>query len=438
MNELKGTKVGVISLGCCKNQVDSERMLGLLALSGCELVHDPKLCDVIIVNTCGFIDPAKQESIDSILEMAQYKEGKCRVLVATGCLTERYRKELADAIPEIDIMLGVREYDKLPSLLAERLGRETPTQERVFCGSPRILTTPPYSAYLRIADGCDNRCTYCAIPIIRGGLVSEPKEALYREASSLAENGVSELSIVAQDTSGYGRELYGKPRLIELIKMLLQVDGLKRIRLLYTYPDTVTTELLDLMASEEKLCSYLDIPLQHINAQVLRRMNRRGSPEHIKSLLTHLYRNYPDFTLRTTMMVGFPGETDAQFEELMSFIRDYPFDRLGAFAFSAEEGTKAAEMKDQIPEELKAERLDRLMSLQREISRERAQRWMGRELTMLVTGKRGGGYIGRTEREAPDVDGAAIASSARRLKVGEYAKMRVTGCGDYDIEGEIL
>ena len=426
--------VGVVSLGCAKNQVDTERMLGLLRRSGYEFTPDPQEAEVLIVNTCGFIDPAKEESIDTILEMAQYKErGRCRVLVATGCLTERYRQELAKELPEIDILLGVREYEKLPGLLAEKLGAPLP---KLSCGlTDRVLTTPPYRAILRTGDGCNNRCTYCAIPLIRGNLVSESMEELVDEAKRLADGGVTELTVIAQDTSGYGVDRYGRSMLVPLLKELNGIDGLHWVRVLYTYPDTVNEALLDTLAAGEKLIPYLDIPLQHIDDDILQRMHRRGSGAYIRSLLDYLYKNYPDFTLRTTMMVGFPGETDGQFETLLAFLRDYPFDRVGAFAFSPEEGTKAAQMPDQVPEDLKQARLSSLMAQQRPISLERNRRWVGRQTELLIEELTRTHAVGRTPREAPDVDGKVRIPRKSYHAIGDYEPIRLTQAGEYDMKG---
>ena len=429
--------VGVISLGCAKNQVDTERMLGLLRRFGYGFTPDPREAEVLIVNTCGFIDPAKEESIHTILEMAQYKQtGRCRVLVATGCLTERYRQELLAELPEIDILLGVREYEKLPGLLSEKLNLPLP---QLSCGlQDRLLTTPPYRAFLRTGDGCNNRCTYCAIPLIRGNLRSEPMEELVDEAKRLADGGVTELTVIAQDTSGYGVDRYGKSMLVPLLKALNGIDGLHWVRVLYTYPDTVNEALLDTLAQGEKLIPYLDIPLQHIDDDILKRMHRRGSGAYIRRLLDYLYRSYPDFTLRTTMMVGFPGETEAQFQTLLAFLRDYPFDRVGAFAFSPEEGTKAAEMPDQVPDEVKQARLNALMAQQKPISLLRNQRWVGRETELLVEKLTRTHAVGRTPREAPDVDGQVSIPRKSYHAVGGYEPIRLTQAGEYDMKGESL
>ena len=428
-------KVGVISLGCAKNQVDTEHMLGILAAAGYTFTPEPAEADVLIVNTCGFIVPAKEESINAIFEMAQYKAaGTCRALVVTGCLSERYRAELPPEMPEVDIFLGVREYETLPQRLASVL--HIPC--RTLCAPKRLLTTPPYRAYLRVGDGCNNRCTYCAIPLIRGNLVSTPTETLIDEAKRLADGGVTELSVIAQDTSGYGKDLYGQPQLIPLLKELDRIDGLKWVRLLYTYPDTVTPALLDTLAAGEKLVPYLDIPLQHCNDDILKRMNRRGSKAHIQSVLDHLYKHYADFTLRTSLMVGFPGETDAQFEELLTFLRDYPFDRVGTFQFSPEEGTLAEQMPDQIPDEVKQQRYDRLMAQQQGISKARNERWIGRELDLLVEQTGMDGTYGRTLREAPDADGMVCIAPNWRHEPGQYIKIRITKADAYDMVGESL
>ena len=425
--------VGVISLGCAKNQVDTEIMLGYLKAAGYTFTAEPVNADILIVNTCGFITPAKEESIDAIFEMAQYKEtGRCKLLVVTGCLSQRYPKELREEMPEVDLFLGVREYEKLPRLIAEKLSVPCSPVLR----PERLLVTPPYRAYLRIGDGCNNRCAYCAIPLIRGNLASVPMEQLIDEAKALADMGVTELSVIAQDTSGYGRDLYGEPRMIPLLKELNRIDGLRWVRLLYTYPDTVTPALLDTLAEGEKLIPYLDMPLQHCNDDILRRMHRRGSKAHIQGVLDHIRTNYPDFTLRTTMMVGFPGETDAQFEELMQFLRDYPFDRVGTFAFSPEEGTPAAEMPDQIEEDVKEARLNALMEQQQAISAERNERWIGRELTMLVEETGMDGTYGRTMREAPDADGTVCIAPSYRHEPGQYLNIRLTQADPYDMIGE--
>lgn len=427
--------IGVISLGCCKNQVDTERMMGLLRAAGHTFVQRPEEAEVLIVNTCGFIEPAKQESINTILELAAQKQsGRCRLLVATGCLTERYRSELTEALPEIDLLLGIHEYDQLPARIAAALGESAPA---AACGSPRVLTTPPYRAFLRIGDGCNNRCTYCAIPLIRGPLSSEPIESLLDEAKRLADGGVTELTVIAQDTSGYGRDLYGAPRLSELLERLTRIDSLHWVRVLYTYPDTVSPALIDEIRGNDKLVNYLDMPLQHVNDAILRAMNRRGSNAHIRRILEYVAEHAPDFILRTTMMVGFPGETEAQFQELLAFLREYPFDRVGAFAFSPEEGTAAADMPGQVPEEVKQARLDTLMAEQQRISRKRNERRIGETVEVLIEDVTDAGAAGRSYAEAPDVDGQILLPHAS-AQVGTYRRARLTAARNYDMIGELL
>ncbi len=427
------SQIGVISLGCAKNQVDTEHMLAYLKAAGHDFVSDPSEADVLIVNTCGFIEPAKQESINTILEMAEYKKhGRCSVLVATGCLTQRYMDELRNGLPEVDIFLGVHDYAKLPSLLAGALSPVCAP----YAG--RVLTTPPYSAYLRIGDGCSNRCTYCAIPLIRGPLQSVPMEKLVEEAEILADGGVTELNIIAQDTSGYGLDLYGKPMLLPLLDRLSKISGLHWLRVLYTYPDTVTEELLDAFSSNEKILNYLDIPLQHINDGILKAMNRRGNRAHIESVLNHLVPYRSRFTLRTTMMVGFPGETDGQFQELMEFLRNYPFDRVGAFAFSPEENTPAASMNNQVPEDVKEARLDALMTQQRGISARLNKARIGQTVEVLIEGSDETGLFCRSFAEAPDVDGVIHLPYRSGIKAGQYIKVKLLESDDYDMTGGYL
>ncbi|MBA4347969.1 MAG: 30S ribosomal protein S12 methylthiotransferase RimO [Clostridiales bacterium] len=424
--------VGVISLGCSKNQVDTERMLGILTAAGHEITNLPAEADVLIVNTCGFIESAKQESINAILEMAQYKQGgKCARLVVTGCLSERYRDELKNAMPEIDILLGVREYETLPRMLGGK-------SDAPRCGpaSARVLTTPRYSAYLRIADGCNNRCTYCAIPLIRGNLVSEPLEDLVDEAMRLAGNGVTELTLIAQDTSGYGMDRYGKPMLGELLNQLEQIESLRWLRVLYTYPDTVTPELIDRFRAGGKIVPYLDMPLQHTEDEMLRMMHRRGDQAHIKRVLDYVAKTAPEFMLRTTLMVGFPGETDAHFTAMLRFIKDYPFDRVGAFAFSTEDGTAAASLPDQVPDEVKQERLAQLMAAQQPISRVRNERRVGQVVDVLIEGTQDGRSYGRSYAEAPDVDGKIYLERAGNLPAGAYVPARLIRAEAYDMIGE--
>ena len=422
--------VGIVSLGCSKNLVDTERMLGMLQANGFSIVPDAGDADILIVNTCGFIESAKQESIDTILELAAYKEcGRCHTLIVTGCLSERYRKELPEALPEVDLFLGVREYATLIRYLTGA--------EHGVC-APRILATAPYTAYLRVADGCDNRCTYCAIPLIRGPLQSVPMQALVDEARGLVDTGVTELTLIAQDTSGYGKDMYGKPMLLPLMDELVKISGLHWLRVLYTYPDTVTPALISFMAGNEKICNYLDMPLQHGTDRVLQAMNRRGSTGHIKTVLDYIRTHAPDFMLRTTMMVGFPGETDTEFEELLRFLKEYSFDRLGAFAFSPEEDTPAARMGGQVEEHVKAERLDALMRQQQGISKARNAARVGSTVEVLIEGAEAGYTFARSYAEAPDVDGKIRLPHKPHHRAGQYVPVKLCQALPYDLIGEEL
>ncbi|MEL7608434.1 MAG: 30S ribosomal protein S12 methylthiotransferase RimO [Bacillota bacterium] len=426
-------KIGIVSLGCSKNTVDTEQMLGYLSDAGYTLVNDPAEAQVLIVNTCGFIASAKEESIDAILEMAQYKKtGTCEVLVATGCLCERYREELIKELPEVDLFLGVREYETL----VEKLNALTGVSARCCTGSKRMLTTPRYRAFLRIADGCDNRCTYCAIPLIRGARKSVPMEELIAETERLIADGVRELSVIAQDTSGYGVDLYGRPMLKELLERLDALDGIRWIRVLYTYPNTVTPELIDAIYTSRHILHYLDMPIQHIEDGMLRRMNRHGSREDIERVIAYVRRNAPDFILRSTVIVGFPGETGREFEELKRFLSAHPMDRLGAFGYSAEDGTPAANYVGQVDENVKRSRLDTLMRQQQEISLNLNRRRVGSTVEVLVEGKDGSLMMGRSYAEAPDVDGKVFFVPSAEHEPGEFVQVRLTRATPYDMFGE--
>lgn len=433
--------VGVVSLGCAKNRIDTEQMLGLLRAGGWTITADPADAEVIIVNTCGFIDPAKQESIDSILEMAEYKKtGACRLLVATGCLVQRYSGALAEQMPEIDLLMGVSDYPHICDLLDRALHGARPVAcsvSREVFEAPRVLTTAPFSAFVRTGDGCDNRCAYCAIPLIRGAYHSRPYDDIVDECRTLVQNGVHELTLIAQDTSRYGNDFPEKKLLLpSLLRDVHEIDALHWLRVLYCYPDTVNEELLDAMASLPKACAYLDLPLQHINARLLKAMNRRGTPDHIKHQIENCRKH--GIAVRTTMIVGFPGETDAEFEELMDFVRETRFDHLGAFTFSPEEGTVAAEMPDQLPEEVKQERLDRLMLLQQEISADICASRVGETCEVLIEGKRHGKYFGRSRLEAPEIDGKILFAGPEGLRNGQYVSVKITSSSEYDLAGEAV
>ena len=434
-------KVGMISLGCTKNLVDSETALGLFKEAGYTFTEDPAQADILMVNTCGFINPAKEESIDTILEMAQYKQtGRCRLLVVTGCLAQRYEKDLLQEIPEIDLMLGVNQYDQLIPAVERALrgqGRESLCGEKyTFLEHERVLTTPAYTAYTRIGDGCSNRCTYCAIPLIRGPYRSRPLADVLGEVRHFAEQGVKEHILIAQDTTRYGTDWQETSMLPELMDQAARIPGVEWLRVLYAYPDEADDRLLEVMASHDNICKYLDLPIQHINDTLLRRMNRRGTAADIRRILKKA--RDMGFTLRTSLIVGFPGETEEQFQELMDFVEEARFDRMGAFAFSPEENTPAAEMPDQIPEEVKQERLDRLMKLQAQISLENNQARIGTVEKVLVTDARDGLFLGRSQREAPDADGAIVFTAKEAPAVGSFVQVRITGAETYDLKGERL
>ena len=434
-------KVGMISLGCNKNRVDSETALGLLADHGYTFTGDPADADILMVNTCGFIESAKEESIDTIFEMAQYKQtGKCRLLVVTGCLAQRYEEALKQEIPEIDLLMGVNQYKELPAAIERALKGE----KRSYCADDnsyyahdRVLTTPFYTAYTRIGEGCSNRCTFCAIPLIRGAYRSRPEADVLAEIEQLAKQGVREHILVAQDTTRYGTDWQKKSALPELMDKAAQIEGVDWLRVLYCYPDETDAELLDVMARHDNICKYLDLPIQHINDDLLRAMNRRGSSVDIRRGL-RLARER-GFMLRTSIIVGFPGETDEQFEELMDFVAEAEFDRMGAFTFSPEDDTPAALMPNQIPEEIKQERLDRLMKLQAEISLKRNLMRVGTTERVLVTDIGDDGMIlGRSQFEAPDTDGEILFTAAKKPQVGEFVNVRIIKADTYDLMGVMV
>ncbi|MBR3381857.1 MAG: 30S ribosomal protein S12 methylthiotransferase RimO [Clostridia bacterium] len=431
-------KVGMVSLGCSKNRVDSEEILGELALRGGKPVSDPAEAEVIIINTCGFIESAKVDSLDTVFEMVRYKaEGACRLFVVCGCLSERYYDELQEELPEADLIWGVKDHRGLAEAIEQRLTGEISSPA---CCAKRVVTTPSYRAYLRIADGCDNRCTYCAIPLIRGGRVSYPMEQLVDEARSLAEGGVTELTVIAQDTSAYGIDIYGEPKTAELLTELAKIEKLHWIRLLYTYPNTVDEKLIDTINADPKLCNYIDMPIQHINTRLLGAMNRHGSAQHIRDITDYVRKTNPDFILRTTAIVGFPGETDEEFEELMEFFRESPYDRLGAFTYSPEDGTPAALMDGQIPEKLKQKRLDRLMRQQMKISLASNRGRVGREYEALVDEIKNGTALCRSYAEAAEVDGfiRVALPEGSAVSCGDYVRVRVTAAHAYDLDAELI
>ena len=434
-------KVGVVSLGCSKNRVDTELMLGILAQAGYEIVADEAQADILIVNTCGFIEPAKQESIDTILSLAEYKTtGNLKLLVATGCLAQRYEKDLLEAMPEVGLLLGVSQYPTLPEAIEKALGGKRLSycqRDGNILSGERVLTTAPYSAYIRIADGCDNRCTYCAIPLIRGGFRSRSMDGVLEEIRTLAEQGVREHILVAQDTTRFGVDTAGRSLLPELMVKAADIPGVEWLRVLYCYPDEVSEELLEAMNSRPNICKYLDLPLQHADAELLRRMNRRGDIEKVRGLLQKAKEM--GFTLRTTFITGFPGETEEQFAALMRFTEELRFDRLGAFAFSPEEDTPAALMADQVPEALREERLEKLMLRQQEISLERNRQRVGTVERVLVEAIREDGtLVGRSEKEAPETDGVIFVAGEGTEEIGTFISVKITGAEHYDLLGVMI
>ena len=437
----KNTTVGLVSLGCAKNLVDSENLLGMLRDRGYTIVADPAEAEIIFVNTCGFIESAKQESIDTIFEMARYKQtGRLKKLFVTGCLVQRYPEALSEEIPEVDGFMGVADYARLYDMLDEADAGSRPMYmedgDRFFnCG--RVLTTAPFSAYVKISDGCNNRCSYCAIPLIRGNYASRPFDDIVDECRRLAGEGVTELTLIAQDTSRYGCDIGdGHYLLPELLREVSNIDGVHWVRVLYCYPDSTEDRLLDEIANNPKVAPYLDLPLQHINDDLLRAMNRRGSKAWIQSRIAECKKR--GITLRTTMIVGFPGETEEHFEELCSFVKEARFDRLGAFTYSPEEGTKAAVMDHQIDEEVKLRRLDQLMLLQQAVSMELMEQRIGTTCEVLVEGQDEYGWYGRSIHEAPESDGCIHLISEKELVPGEYIQARIVDCDAYDLTAEVL
>ena len=439
-------KILFISLGCDKNLTDSEVMLGLLASQGYEMTDDETEADIIVVNTCCFIHDAKEESIQNILEMAEYKkEGQLKALIVTGCLAERYRQEILDEIPEVDAVLGTTAYDQILNAIDEALsGHQTVLMEELnaipVVKTKRQVTTGGHYAYLKIAEGCDKHCTYCIIPKIRGRFRSVPMERLLKEAEELAEQGVKELILVAQETTLYGKDLYGEKSLHILLKELCKISGLRWIRVMYCYPEEITDELIQVMKEKPKICHYLDLPIQHANDVILKRMGRRTSKQELIEIVQKLRREIPDICLRTTLITGFPGETQEQHEELMDFVDEMEFDRLGVFTYSPEEDTPAAEMPEQIEEEVKVERQAELMELQQEIAFDCAEQMIGREVLVMIEGKVADEnvYVGRTYRDAPGVDGLIFIETGEELLSGDFAKVKVTGAQEYDLIGDLV
>ena len=439
-------KILFISLGCDKNLVDTEVMLGMLASRGYEMTNDEQEADFIVINTCCFIHDAKEESIQNILEMAEYKKnGSAKALIVTGCMAERYRQEILDEIPEVDEVLGTTAYDRILDAVDAALAGQHEVMTADLDALPlpetkRLVTTGGHFAYLKIAEGCDKHCTYCIIPKIRGNFRSVPMERLLKEAQDLAEQGVKELILVAQETTLYGKDLYGEKSLPKLLHELCKISGIRWIRILYCYPEEITDELIQVMKEEPKICHYLDLPIQHANDTILKRMGRRTSKQELIDIVQKLRKEIPDICLRTTLITGFPGETQEQHEEVMEFIDTLEFDRLGAFTYSPEEDTPAATFEDQIDEEVKEDRQADIMELQQEIAFDKAEDMIGREVLVMIEGKVAdeNAYVGRTYRDAPNVDGLIFINTDVELISGDFAKVKVTGALDYDLIGELM
>lgn len=433
-------KVGMISLGCPKNQVDGEIMLEKLNKSGFTVAESIEDSDVMIINTCGFIEDAKREAIETILEVAEYKTaGLISAIVVTGCLAERYQEEILREIPEVDSVIGIGADRDIVKVCQKALvgvrSSFYPDKKYLLLDGERMLSTPSHWAYLKISDGCDNKCSYCAIPGIRGGYIERPMENIIFEAKSLAGKGVKELILVAQDTTKYGLKLYGEYRLPALLKELVKIDGIEWLRLYYCYPDRVTDDLIDVIAKEEKICSYIDIPLQHCNRDILKSMNRSGSYDALKELLLKMKRRIPGLSLRTTFMTGFPGETEAQFEELCRFVKEIKFDKMGCFTFSPEEDTPAFEYENQIDEEVKKRRAEVLMDIQYSIAQSANKSRIGNIYRTVIDEKTESGYIGRSYLDSPEIDSGIIITSEREHNTGEFINVKITDYDGYDLIG---
>ena len=444
-------KLFCVSLGCDKNLVDTEKMLGVAGGLGVSFTDDETEADAILINTCCFIGDAKEESVNTILEMARYKEeGKCRALIVAGCLAQRYKQEIIDEIPEVDAILGTTSYEEIGNVLTRLFGEEKEKkEEHISCfhdlkelpetAKKRVMTTGGHYAFLKIAEGCDKRCSYCIIPYLRGPYRSVPMEQLLAEARELAENGVRELILVAQETTLYGKDLYGEKTLPKLLHELAQIPGIYWIRIQYCYPEEITDELIQAIKTEEKVCHYLDIPIQHASDRILKRMGRRTHKAELKERIGALRREIPDIALRTTFICGFPGETEEDHEELMEFVDEIEFERVGVFTYSAEEDTPAYSYPDQIPEEVKEERRADVMELQQEIAFEHCENMVGKVLDVMIEGKVADepAYVGRTYMDAPNVDGLIFVNADEMLMSGDFVRVKVTGANEYDLIGEV-
>ena len=434
-------KVGFISLGCSKNLIDTEMAIGLFKNNEFEIVNDVEKAEIIVVNTCGFIESAKQEAIDTILEMANYKEtGICKYLVVMGCLVQRYKEELQKAIPEVDLFITIDEYNefwnRISNLLNQKINVNICSQLDYM---DRVVSTGNKTAYLKIAEGCNNKCTYCAIPYIRGKYVSRPMEDIIKEAEELSKKGIEELILIAQDTTRYGEDIYGKYKLSELLNKICEIEGIKWVRFLYAYPEAITEELIKTVKNNDKICNYFDIPIQHISDSVLKRMNRKTTGAKIEKLIKDIKKSIPDVILRTSLIVGFPGETEEDFKKLYDFVKKGYFDKLGVFIYSKEDGTPAARLKEQIHHNTKKKRYNQIMKNAKEISAEKLKSFIGNEYEVLVESKTFDGkcYIARSYMDIPDTDGVVILKNLKDNMNGKFARCKITDVKDYDLIGEI-
>ncbi len=430
-------KVGFVSLGCSKNLVVTEEIIGLFKKHGYKIVDNPEEAEILLINTCGFIESAKDEGISTILDMAEYKDYNCKYLIVTGCLVERYEEELKKELPEVDLFVSIKDYDKLWTKIEDLINGKKDQDKLDYMD--RVLTTGDVMAYLKIAEGCSNYCTYCAIPYIQGKYVSRKYEDIIEEAKLLAKKGIKELVVIAQDTTKYGVDLYGKDRLAELLNDLCKIDGFKWIRFLYSYPETITDELIEVVKNNDKICSYFDLPIQHINNEVLKRMNRKSDTQSIIDLIVKLRKEIPDVILRTTLIVGFPGETEEQFKELCDFVEESKFDRLGAFAYSAEDGTPAAKFKNQVDEKVKESRRNKIMEIQQSISKDNLKNKIGNTYECLIENitEDGEYYIGRTYMDVPSEDGVVYIKFNPEYMINEFVNVKITDSNEYDLFGVI-
>lgn len=438
--------VGFISLGCSKNLVDTEMLIGLFRNNNYKIVNNPEDADIIVINTCGFIEPAKQEAINTILEMAEFKQKKCKYLIVMGCLVQRYKEDLEKLIPEVDLFIKYQEYDTIWNQIQNVIKKDEKNIDKQKSGNcsleftQRIITTGQNFAYLRIAEGCSNRCTYCAIPYIRGKFISRKIEDILEEANQLAKRGYKELIVIAQDTSKYGIDIYGESKLAELLEKLAKIDGVKWIRFLYTYPESITDELIKVVKENDKICKYFDIPIQHISDSVLKRMNRKSNGKSIRNLIEKIRKEIPNVIIRTTVMVGFPGESKENFEELYEFIKWAKFDRMGAFSYSKEDGTPAEKLDNHIHHSTKRARYNKIMMLQQQISDEVMQNQIGKKVEVLIEDESFDGkfYIGRSKNEVPDIDGVIYVEKTKDELLDKFIEVEIIDSKDYDLIGKII